>query len=89
MYQLLETDIIQHSKEIFDIKILTGQIFLNIFVGAIPPYWPNVISKSSIGAPNIRNMVKYTKMKTTPPYFNVKTGNSHRLCTPKKIKISK
>ena len=88
MYKQYE-NVQQYISKICDLKILTGQIFLNILVGAIPPYWPNVISSSSIGAPSIKNMVKYTKMKTTPPYFNVKTGNSHRLCTPKKIKISK
>ena len=61
---------------------LTGHRFLNSLVGVRAEYCPSVISSSSMGAPSSRNMNRYTMMNTTPPYFSVRIGNSHRLCAP-------
>lgn len=64
--------------------VRAGQRFLNILVGVNAEYCPKVISRSNMGTPNRRKTIRYTKMKTTPPYFRVKMGNSQRLWAPEK-----
>ena len=74
----------KHHFTSFLYSELTGQRFLNSLVGVRAEYCPRVISRRSMGAPSSRNMKRYTMMKTTPPYFSVRIGNSHRLCAPER-----
>ena len=80
----MKFDTEETSFHIFFYSELTGQRFLNSFVGVRAEYCPRVISRRSMGAPSSRNMKRYTMMKTTPPYFSVRIGNSHRLCAPER-----